>query len=327
MDAPRLLVALTIAGALSAVAGCGSESPFPPAAEPDDAPVVEREPAGRTVEVGNGPEGIVAAESAGRIAVGLRNPDQLALLNARTGRVERRVDLPESPRHLALGPDGEVLVPAERANRFLTVDPADGTTRELEVGEFPHDAAVVGGRTVVADERSSTLSVIDGDRVAQTLPTAEQPGGTVAVGDRLAVVAVAQRVVTLYDARRELTQTARIEAGVGPTHAATDGTRLFVVDTQGDALLRFALTPKLRLAGRTTLPGSPYGIAVDAKRNRAWVTLTGRNELVELDISQTAKAVRTLPTVRQPNTVAVDTRDGRVFVAGRAEGQVQIIDP
>jgi DNA-binding beta-propeller fold protein YncE len=34
-----------------------------------------------------------------------------------------------------------------------------------------------------------------------------------------------------------------------------------------------------------------------------------------------------LPTVGQPNTVAVDSATGRVFVAGRADGSLQIIDP
>jgi DNA-binding beta-propeller fold protein YncE len=37
--------------------------------------------------------------------------------------------------------------------------------------------------------------------------------------------------------------------------------------------------------------------------------------------------VGTLPTVRQPNTVAVDSATGRIFVAGRTDGTVQLIDP
>ncbi len=35
----------------------------------------------------------------------------------------------------------------------------------------------------------------------------------------------------------------------------------------------------------------------------------------------------TYPTVRQPNSVAVDPRSGEVFVAGRDEGQMQRIEP
>jgi hypothetical protein len=37
--------------------------------------------------------------------------------------------------------------------------------------------------------------------------------------------------------------------------------------------------------------------------------------------------VTRLPTVRQPNTVAVDSATGRLFVTGTDEGVLQIIDP
>ena len=33
------------------------------------------------------------------------------------------------------------------------------------------------------------------------------------------------------------------------------------------------------------------------------------------------------PTVRQPNSVAVDPVSGRVFVTGKADGQLQILEP
>ena len=33
------------------------------------------------------------------------------------------------------------------------------------------------------------------------------------------------------------------------------------------------------------------------------------------------------PTVRQPNTVAVDPASGRVFVTGSRDGTLQILDP
>jgi hypothetical protein len=59
-----------------------------------------------------------------------------------------------------------------------------------------------------------------------------------------------------------------------------------------------------------------------------WVTLTARNEVVGLDlgVDPPAFAAR-LPTVRQPNTVAVDSATGRLFVTGTDEGVLQIIDP
>jgi DNA-binding beta-propeller fold protein YncE len=52
--------------------------------------------------------------------------------------------------------------------------------------------------------------------------------------------------------------------------------------------------------------------------------LTAENRLVELT---DRRALRTFPTVRQPNSVAVDPTTGRVFVASRRTGTVQLFDP
>ena len=42
---------------------------------------------------------------------------------------------------------------------------------------------------------------------------------------------------------------------------------------------------------------------------------------------RTLREIARYPTVRQPNTVAVDTASGRVFVTGKADGKLQILDP
>ena len=76
------------------------------------------------------------------------------------------------------------------------------------------------------------------------------------------------------------------------------------------------------------MPGSPYGIAVDGRRGRIWVTQTALDRVVEMKVTDLApKIIATYPTVRQPNSVAVDARSGRVVVVGRSRGDVQILDP
>jgi DNA-binding beta-propeller fold protein YncE len=40
-----------------------------------------------------------------------------------------------------------------------------------------------------------------------------------------------------------------------------------------------------------------------------------------------AREIARYPTVRQPNSVAVDPASGRVFVTGKADGQLQILEP
>lgn len=142
--------------------------------------------------------------------------------------------------------------------------------------------------------------------------------------DRLVRVDGRARVLELYD-RRTLKRTARVAAGVGPTHVVAAGDRLYVTDTQGGALLVFATRPKLALVRRVYLPGGPYGMALDPMRHRLWVTLTARNEVVSLPANGRPRPLVRLPTVRQPDSVAVDPTLGTLAVTGRGAGVLQLI--
>ena len=105
------------------------------------------------------------------------------------------------------------------------------------------------------------------------------------------------------------------------------GNYLFVTDTTGGALLVYHLRPKLELIRRYPLPGSPYGIAIDIRRQRMYVTQTARNRLTELIVGGRPSLVRRYATPQQPNTVAVDEASGRVFVTGKVDGVLQLLDP
>lgn len=286
-------------------------------------------PAGTVIEIGNMPEGLAADAVTGVVAVGLRDPNQIAFVDAATGRVLSRVAIPGAPRHLALeGPGGPVLVPAERIDALLRVSLSDGRVTSTAVGVFPHDAAAADGRVLVGNEHGASVSILAGTRVVATLSRGRQPGGVAAVpGGRAAVVDVRDRVLTLYGLNPPRV-IAATPAGIGPTHVVAAGGRLYVADTEGQAVLAYRVDPALSITGRVSAAGSPYGIAVDATRRRLWVTLTGRNELVEYRLGRGAPIeTARYPTVRQPDSVAVDTRSGRVFVAGRYAGQLELIDP
>jgi predicted small lipoprotein YifL len=331
-DARRILPLLVLILALAALAGCGSTSPedLPPAAEPASAPAPAVPPAGRLVRVGFKPEGVVADPRTGLVAVGLRRPAALALVDGATGDVVRRVPLPAAPRHLALAaPGGPVLVPAEDADALLRVALPGGGLDRAPTGREPHDAAAAGGRVFVADELAHRLTVLQGDRIVARVQTALQPGGITPLdhGRQVAVVAVKERVVETYDAATGK-RTGRVAAGVGPTHAVSDGGGyLWVADTDGGALLVYHLRPRLELIRRYPLPGSPYGLAIDNRRRRLFVTQTARNQLTELTAGGRPSLVRRHPTPQQPNTVAVDEATGRVFVTGKVDGVLQLLDP
>ncbi len=314
-----------------ALAGCGSEavSSYAPAAEPPVSPPLAAKPAGRVVPVGREPEGVAVDPEDEVVAVGLRGPARLALRDE-DGVALRQVRLAGAARHLALaGPGGPFLVPEESVRRLQAVAPRTGATvASIAVGVGPHEAVADAGRWFVGNEFGNSVSVIVGDREVARFPVAVQPGGLAADGEGLlAVVAVRQRVLELYSTTT-LRRLARVAAGVGPTHVACLAAYCFVADTGGDALLIFSLDPHPDLVRRLYLPGGPYGIALDARRDRLWVTLPGINELAEVTLNGWETAVSgMLPTVRQANTVAVDDVSGRVFVAGRDDGVLQIIAP
>lgn len=330
MSRPRHQCALPVAAGLAGLTlgGCGSGGGgLPAAAEPADSPQLSARPAGRVFEVGHDPEGIVADPVTGKVAVGLHKPDQLAILKARDGRIVRRVSLPASPRHLALArPGGPVLVPAETADRLVSVELGSGRSTTTRVGRHPHDVAFAAGKAFVSDEFGDTVSVVRGGRVSATLPAPVQPGGIAALGRSIVLVAVRQRVVETYEAR-SLHRSAPVPAGVGPTHVVAGDGRAYVADTEGNAILVYRLRQGRPLqVGRVAAPGAPYGLALDRRRKRLWVTLTASNRAVELSLDgRRPSRIASFPTVRQPNSIAVDSSSGDAFVSGRADGVVERI--
>ena len=121
----------------------------------------------------------------------------------------------------------------------------------------------------------------------------------------------------------------QVDAGEGPTHVrAGPENRFYVTDTRGDAVLVYGARPEPKQLDRVSLPGSPYGIAVDPERDELWVTLTAEQSVVRFaPDGRTLREISRYPTVRQPNSVAVDPASGRVFVTGKADGQLQILEP
>jgi DNA-binding beta-propeller fold protein YncE len=327
LAAPAVLAALVLAG-------CGSSTeptppatprlPFPPRAqEPATSPRATVKPAGRVVRVGARPEGLAVDPASGQ--VGIATAEGLTLADAATGVVRRRVRLPAPARHLSFA-GGRFLVPLENVNQLAEVSPAGGV-RLTPAGGHPHDAAGAGAEIYVGDEFGGTLSVLRDGKLVRSVPVDVQPGGVAVTGEYVAVVSVRAYTVELLR-RSDLARLGAQNAGYGPSHVVADAAgRLYVADTRGDALSVFETRPRLRFVARVALAGSPYGLAVDDARGRLWVTLTARNRLVELTLGAHPRVRRTLPTVRQPNSVAVDARSGTVFVASRSDGTLQLVSP
>jgi YD repeat-containing protein len=331
------LVCLLMIGLL--LAGCSGDvgSPSPtttavraraarPAAEPAIAGVPAVPPAGNVVPIGNAPEGIAIGTS-GIAAVAVRNPDGVELIDAATGAVRQTVPTDGAARHLSLaGPDGPVLVPLEGSNELCELDLADGrvTSTVAGVGRQPHDAAqTAGGTVVVTNELGGGVVFVRAGTVVASLPAGPvQPGGVAAVGDYAAVADVQGNGVWVYDASTHR-QMARGPVGMKLTHAvATSGDMAAFADTDGGAVLVEHIDPQLAQIAKIDAPGKPYGLAYDAARRRLYVTLTASNLMRLIDISDATKPriLGDVPTVQQPNSVAVDPRSGNVLVTGSDPG-------
>jgi hypothetical protein len=341
-----LAAAVMVPGAV-ALSGCGpaGAASGPPAAagsqrpaaartdipEPARAPALTQRPAGTVVAMPGAPEGMAVDAARGILAVGVRSPDGVALVSTTTGQVRTLVRLPGAARHLQLaGPAGPVLVPAEQAGQLFQVALPSGTViAGTRVGRQPHDAAAAGQTIFVGNEYSNTVSLVRGGKQVAVEPAPLQPGGVASNGDVIVVVGVRGRQVEAYAPDGRPLGTA--PAGVGPTHvrAGPDGL-FYVADTEGDDVIIFRVTaggPR-QVGDVPTGPGRPYGIAIDARRGLAYVTLTATNRLESFRIQGDGLVpARAWPTVRQPNDVAVDEATGRVFVAGRDGNQLQLIDP
>jgi DNA-binding beta-propeller fold protein YncE len=327
---------VAVVGLLLAAAGCGSGS-TPKARtdtpEPAVAPPLSAAPAGTVVSRPGEPEGLALDPRTGILAVGVRNPDGVALVDAVTGAERARIPLNGAPRHLELaGPGGPVLAPAEGGDRLYQLRLPDGKVlADTGVGRQPHDAAAAEGSIFVGDELADMVTVIPPSGPTRTLPAPVQPGGVAAAADGSVVVVVGVRGRQIEAYAPDGRSLGTAACGVGPTHVrAGAGGLFYLADTEGGRVLVFQAGPTgIRQVGSaSTGGGAPYGVAVDRARNRLYVTLTATNTLRSYRIDGTRLvADRSWPTVRQPNDVVVDTASGRVVVAGTADGQLQFVTP
>jgi YD repeat-containing protein len=342
MKSRSVLVCLLAVGML--VSACsrdtGSRAPTTTvharAAEPANAGLPVVPPAGKVVSIGNAPEGIVIGTS-GIGAVAVRNPDGVELIDAATGAVRQTVPTRGAARHLSLaGPNGPVLVPLEGSNELCELTLADALviSTAAGVGRQPHDAARTdAGTIVVTNEAGGGVVFVRGGAVVASLPAGPvQPGGVAAVGNFAAVADVQGNGVWVYDGSTRQ-QVAQGPVGLKLTHAVgMSGDLAAFADTDGGAVFVERIDPQLAQVAKIDAPGKPYGLAYDAARRRLYVTLTASNLVRLIDVSDATRPriLGDVPTVQQPNSVAVDPRSGSVLVTGSDPGGgsgLQIVTP
>lgn len=345
-DALRAALAVAVLGS-GLVAGCSSppaqQLPAPP--EPVGSPHAVAPPAGSVSPLGAPATAVVVDPATRTVAVALADPPRLVLRSLDSPLSPgpaRSVPLPGPASDLVLaGPGGPLLVPVASPGALVRV-PLDGVTSEsatagtagsgaaapetVALDGPARGAAQVGARTVVA--LGDRLQVLEGARPVRTVSSDFADVTRLApAGEKVAVLDGGRSAVTLVDpASGE--EGATVRAGNGAVELATDRFgRVLISDVRDGEFLALGGEPLL-LRQRFPLAGAPYGLAYDPRRDRAWVTLTDRNEVVGLDVAGGEPVVtHRFPTVHQPDSVAVDPVTGRVLVASASGVGLQVIDP
>jgi DNA-binding beta-propeller fold protein YncE len=326
----RRLVITCLTASL-ALTGCGSVGASDPlqvtnhleAATPANSPTAGRAPAGSVLSA---PAAAQATFDPATRTLAVTSGNTLALFDANAPQQPpRTVALAGTPAGLHAEPDGTLLVALPANNLVAQVDPRTGAVEQIPVAGGPVDATDVGGELAVALQTSRSVAFLDHGKVTRTASGFQDPAQLLTTGGGLTVLDRLATSITQVDPRTA-TKGASLRVGNGATNVVTDRyARILAIDSRSGALLAFSTNPLLEKQ-MYPVAGVPYGIAYDPTHDLAWVTLTGTNEVVGYDVTGGEPVERyRFPTVRQPNSVAVDPATGAVFVASASGAGIQVV--
>lgn len=314
--------------ALALVSGCSSGGSSNdatkldtiPAAQPATSPPQTATPAGTVTSVGVHVNAMVVDESTRTLVLAATGPDRLLLLHLDDlSAPARTITLPGAAARVQLaGSGGGVLVALPKG--VARVNTSTGTLTSTTVdGDVTAVLQLPDGRIAAGLSSGSTLVLGTDGAVQATIGGLAGVDELVRAGTTVLAVDRQQTAAAVIDVGKGTLGSA-LRAGEGATNAVADQYgRALVADTTGDELLALSSNPLL-LRQRYPVAGAPYGIAYDATTNLVWMTLTATNQVVGLDVKGGEPQERyRFDTVRQPNSVAVDSASGVVLV-GSATG-------
>lgn len=319
---------------LTLVAGCATKTfESAPAttesARPADSPPPSAAPAGVLRPLAGHPRAAIFDRRTAALAVLIGGPDPAGPASvAVLGREQtppRIIDLP-GPATAVTGDGAGTLYLSTRGGYFVVGLP-DGATTRVDVGEA-HD--IVFNAITRRDDATMVLGAADG--TVQLLPAHAgahrvkvplRVDYLVAQGNTVVALDREQSSVSAIGADGKIGQTLR--AGRGATTMAADSAgRVLVADTGGGQLLVYGVDP-LILRQAYPVPHSPYGLAGSARLT--WVSQTGTNTVIGYDLSTgiPVEQVR-YPTVRQPDSLALDETSDTLYVVSGSGAGVQVIE-
>ncbi|WP_127782881.1 hypothetical protein [Rhodococcus sp. X156] len=322
--------ALLTAVALLAT-GCSSDSSTPenvrePAVPATTAPTAS--PAGTVTVLGAPARGMAVDPSTHVLAVQVEGPDRLLLRSSENpAGVARTVALPARAAQVSLSkPGGPFLVSVPGA--LLRVDQRSGDVTTVTLPGTPQAALQIDDQTTVVGTAEGEVLVLGADdTVTKTIA---------GLADVAALSYADGTLVALDRKQTSVTQVnlddgdlgTSLRAGQGAVNGTTDRYgRMLVVDVELGQLMVFTADPLL-MRQRFPVANQPYAVAYDPTTDLAWVTVTGRNQVVGYAMGGGEPVERyRLDTVAQPETVAVDSASGAVLVASASGGGLQRVVP
>jgi YVTN family beta-propeller protein len=256
------------------------------------------------------------------VASGKVAPNDVGLIDAKSGKISAQISVGHAPGGVAAGPDAVWVTNADE-NSVSRIDPRTNDVRQtIAVGNNPTGVAIGGGAVWVANGLDGTLSRIDPgtNRVLQTIVVGNGPTGVAYGAGAVWVANSADGTVSRVDpAKGRAVKT--IPAANGVSEIAFGFRRLWVVASASGSVL--ALDPKTGdVLDRIGVGVDPGGVATGA--GAVWVVNRSDGTLGRIDPSA-GDVTDTINVGRSPEAVAVGA--DAVWVSNSASGTLSKIDP
>ncbi|WP_072801842.1 YncE family protein [Rhodococcoides yunnanense] len=232
--------------------------------------------------------------------------------------VPRVIELPGAATSIADGRDGTVLLPTDKALlevdlRTSGVDSIAVDARLLSAVELPD------GQLAAGDDRG-TVHVLGSDgsesHTISGLTSVDSLAST-----QYGLTALDRHQTSLTEVKVDDDSLGlALRAGEGAAELDTDRFgRVLVTDAAGEELLVYS-SESLLLRQRFPVGAQPWAVAYDDNSDVVWISLPATNEVVgyTLDTGIPVEVSR-FPTVRQPDSIAVDSDTGDLYI-GSATG-------
>ena len=214
----------------------------------------------------------------------------VSILDAKTGEVVRRIEVPGAVHHTAVSPDGRWAVATHPAGDGISIIDLENLTYKafIQTGPIPNYAvfAPEGGKVYVTNAGNGTLSEVD----------------------------FAQGFVTR-----------NIKIGETPEHVVLNkaGTAAFVADAEAGRALRVDLATG-KVTGNWEIGGEIHGIDLSDNEAVLFVAGKGSDRLVSIDLETDQQRVG--PLAPNPYHLTTAPGTGKLYVSSRAEPKVWIVD-